>query len=405
MFKYLRALRTNENILVAADVLLSSKSSFMNVFLMGFMINISASSSPVSFVVYCIIRYTLMACFAVLFLPFYRKHTVAAWRMSMLFSILEIVSVVFLDAKAVYFPCIIAIFNAADSSFYWRPKMHFDVTEVPDSRRLAFKGRTSILTEIVKIVMPLVLGFLIGNSSYTRVALIILGISLMQLLLSLCFRPTKKHTGPVSGHKASQMYDIIMKHESMRKLFAIQLVRGFVICSSAYLVISQICLYRSTDSSMDVGIFTSLSSVIAIITVFIYRKIRQTSHQKAFLAAFIPAIILLPASMILIPNNPVLSIALYVFMQSIVNGLFDGTVTQTRLQGLLSTHLKDDSYRIELECLSEIALSVGRVVGLTILLFILIFGDGQQILWLALVESLFIIPWLAMILPKKHHYN
>ena len=92
-------------------------------------------------------------------------------------------------------------------------------------------------------------------------------------------------------------------------------------------------------------------------------------------------------------------------MQSIVNGLFDGTVTQTRLQGLLSSHLKNDSYRIEMECLSEVALSVGRVVGLCALLFIIMFGDGQQMLWLAFIESLFIIPWLGMILPKKHHYN
>lgn len=404
MLQKLRALKTNENILVAADVLLSSKSSFMNIFLMGFMINISASSSPTSFVVYCIIRYTLMACFAVIFLPFFRKHTVAAWRLSMLFSVFEIICVMTLDAKAIYFPYVIAIFNAAESSLYWRPKMHFDVTEIPDSHRLAFKGRTAILTEIVKIVMPLVLGFLIGNSGYTRVAAIILVISLMQLLLSLCFRPTKKHTS-MPAHKMSELYDTITKHESMRKLLLIQLIRGFVICSSAYLVISQICLYRSTDSSMDVGVFTSLSSIITIIAVSLYRKIRKTSHQKAYLAAFIPALILLPVSLILLPDNPVLSIALYVFTQSIVNGLFDGTVTQTRLQGLLSSHLKNDSYRIEMECLSEVALSVGRVVGLCALLFIIMFGDGQQMLWLAFIESLFIIPWLGMILPKKHRYN
>ena len=203
----------------------------------------------------------------------------------------------------------------------------------------------------------------------------------------------------------SELYDAIAKHESMRKLLLIQLIRGFVICSSAYLVISQICLYRSTDSSMDVGVFTSLSSIITIIAVYLYRKIRQTSRQKAYLATFIPALILLPVSLILLPDNPVLSIALYVFTQSIVNGLFDGTVTQTRLQGLLSSHLKNDSYRIEMECLSEVALSVGRVVGLCALLFIIMFGDGQQMLWLAFIESLFIIPWLGMILPKKHHYN
>ena len=184
MLKCLRALRTNENILIAADVLLSSKSSFMNVFLMAFMINISAASSPVNFIVYCIVRYSLMALFAIILIPLFKKHTLASWRISMMFSIFEILAVVLLDSQAFYFPYVLAIFSAAESSLYWRPKMYFDVTEVPDSRRLYFKGRATIFTEVIKIVMPVVLGIVIGNAGYTRAAFIILGISLAQLLLS-----------------------------------------------------------------------------------------------------------------------------------------------------------------------------------------------------------------------------
>ena len=118
-----------------------------------------------------------------------------------------------------------------------------------------------------------------------------------------------------------------------------------------------------------------------------------------------PALIMLPIALILFPQHALLSITLYVFTQSIVNGLFDGTVTQTRLQGILSTHLRDNSYRIEIECLSEVALTLGRVIGLTILLALVINGFESQMMWLALVESIFIVPWIAMILPKKHHYN
>jgi hypothetical protein len=92
-------------------------------------------------------------------------------------------------------------------------------------------------------------------------------------------------------------------------------------------------------------------------------------------------------------------------MQSIAGGLFDGTITQTRLQGIISTHLKDDSYRIEIECSGEVALTVGRVLGLTMLLFLILMGLEEYMMWLALIESFFIVAWLAMALPKKHHYN
>lgn len=403
MFKRLRALRTNENILIATDVLLSSKSSFMNVFLMAYMINVSLESSPVNFIIYCIVRYTAMGVFAICLLSFFRKHPLAAWRFSMVFSILEVLGIILLDSTTVYYPYILAVLNAAESSLYWRPKIHFDVSEVPDNRRIRFRGTTTILTEIVKIIMPIVLGFAIGTTGYTNAAFIILAISAIQLVLSLCFHPTtESRTKP---HSLKKVYEMIIKHESLRKLIGLSFVRGWVICSSAYLVISQILLYRNVDSSMDLGIFTSLSAVIAIISVMIYRKLNTKRAQKTMILTFLPAVILLPLMLIFFPHNSILAIAMYVFMQSIVNGLFDGTITMARLEGILGTHLKDPSYRMEVDCLTEVALTVGRILGFSMLLFFIIMGWEQYIIWLAFVESLFVIPWYAIVIPKKHSYN
>ncbi len=404
MFKKLRALRTNENILIATDVLLSSKASFINVFLMAFMINVSLASSPINFIVYCIVRYAAMGVFAILLLRVFHKHTLAAWRASMLFSILEVLAIILLDSTAFYYPFILAILNSLESSLYWRPKMYFDITEVADSRRLRQRSVTTVLTEAVKIIMPVILGFTIGATGYTNAALIILAISAIQLVLSFCFHPDAKKKA-TSAHTPSQIYQKICAHESLRKLLAFSFVRGWVICSSAYLVISQIILYRSVDSDADLGIYTSLAAVIAIIFVSIYRKLKNQKAQKTILITFLPAVILMPLSLILFPNNTILAISFYVFMQSIVNGLYDGTVTLTRLQGMISTHLDDSSYRLEVECVVEVALSIGRTIGFLILLFFIMMGWEQYIIWLAFIESLFIIPWFKMALPKKHRYN
>ena len=56
----LKNMRRSERILIAVDVLLQSKSSFMSVFLMAFMMKASLSDSPQDFVVYCIVRYAIM---------------------------------------------------------------------------------------------------------------------------------------------------------------------------------------------------------------------------------------------------------------------------------------------------------------------------------------------------------
>lgn len=404
MFKRLRALRTNENILIAADVLLSSKSSFMNVFLMAYMINVSLQSSPASFIVYCIVRYAAMGIFAICLLNFYRKHTLTAWRISMVFSVLEVLAIIIFDSTAFYYPYILAILSATEASMYWRPKMYFDVTEVSDARRLRFRSIATILTEIVKIFMPIILGIAIGATGYTNAAFIVLSISAIQLVLSLCFHPNSVDANK-KPHKIKDVYCKIIQHESLRKIMALSFVRGLVVCSSAYLVISQIILYRNVDSETDLGIFTSLAAVIAVISVFVYRKLKTKRAQKTMLLALLPATILLPLFLIIFPKNSVIAIALYVFIQSIVCGLFDGTVTMTRLQGILSSHLKDPSYRMEVECLAEVSLTLSRIIGFTILLFFISMGWEQYIIWLALIESFFIIPWYFMAIPKSHSYN
>ncbi len=403
MFKRLRALRTNENILIASDVLLSSKSSFMNVFLMAHMINVSLESSPINFVIYSIVRYAAMGVLAVLLLNFYRRHKLAAWRASMVFSLLEIAAIMLLDPTAFYYPYVLAILSSMEASMYWRPKVFFDVSEVEETHLIRFRGTTTILTEIVKIVMPSVLGFVIGINGYTNAAYVVLAISAMQLLLSLCFHPSSKTI--TSSHSWSKIFAIIQKHESLQKLLCFAFVRGLVICSSAYLVISQIELYRSVNSELDLGLFTSLSAIIAIVLVMIYRRLKNQRQQKTMLLTFMPAVILLPLALIIYPSNATLAIVLYVFMQGVVGGLFDGTVTMARLHGVLGTHLHDSSYRLEVECLVEVALSIGRTIGFAALLFFIVMGWEQYIMWIALVVSLLVIPWYKIALPKKHRYN
>ncbi len=407
MLKKLRALRTNENVLIAVDVLLCSKSSFMNVFLMAFMISISVSNSPVNFIVYNIVRYALMGLLAIVLMPLFRKHPLGTWRVSMFFSVVEILCVILIDSNLPFFPYILALCSACESSLYWRPKTFFDITEIPDERRLKFKSTITIYTQTMKIIMPAILGFVIGATGYTRAAFIILGISLTQLLLSFCFYPSATNKEKGKLHKPGEVYNLILEHKTIRDVMTLQFIRGTITCSSACLVISQINMYSSFSSSVDLGLFTSLSAIIAIACALIYRRIHNRTLQQGFLAMFVPAVILLPISLIFFPHNTLLSVVFYIVMFSIVDSLFDGAATGTRIQGILSTHLKGEkkAFLTEIECYSEMMLTLGRVIGLSVLLCIVMLGAEEYMMWWALCGTFALIPWLRIVIPKEHRYN
>ena len=391
-------MRRSERILIAVDVLLQSKSSFMSVFLMAFMMKASLSDSPQDFVVYCIVRYAIMGVLSVLLIPFFKKHPLVAWRSSMVFSILEILTIILFNSWQ-GFIYVTAIFSALESTLYWRPKIIFDTQEVSDENRVSFKSTGQILLEIAKIIMPIILGFTIDASGYQNAAIFILVISIAQLVLSLFFHPRRQ---TVKKHDIKGSLKQLFAHESLQRLLWLQLLRGLVTASAAYIVVATISLNRAAVDNTQRGLITSLASIVAIIILLIYRKLAKSPRkQKLVLVSFTPAVILMPLITFCFPSDPIISFAYYVFTTAIVASLLDSTVGVIRIQDILSRHLKNDDDRVAIEAFGEMALSIGRVISLGILLLVVCFADFRQELILAFITAFLILPLVSISISKK----
>ena len=395
-----RGLRTNENLLVAVDVLVHSRTAFLGIFLMAFMMGVSLSQSPTSYIIYNIVRYVCMGLFAIIFLWVSKRHTLAAWRISAMFSISQILAVIFLDATAPYFPYVIAVLSAFESMLYWRPKMYFDVVEVSNERRLRFKAIGQMISEVIKIIMPVILGISIVQTSYTLTGFVILAISVFQLLLSILFRPTHRPSSPKVNFVSA--YERIIHNPALQKIMTIQFLRGILLTGSAYAIIVSINLYQSVQSSFDLGILTAISSAISIIVIMIYQRIvKRKGSQMTMLVGLAVPIILLPVVCYLFPNNATTAIVYYVYAQCIMESFYNSVISVKRLQDIMKKHLRDDSLRIEIESMSEIALTVGRVLTLTILLFMIQMGWQRYVLIFAAISGIAIIPFIRMSLSHR----
>ena len=126
LFGKIKKLRTNENILIAVDALYNSKTSFMNIFLMSFMIMVSLKSSPMSYLSYQLSHYAFNGILCVLLADVLRSHPLNAWRVSMFFSIVQILAIIFLDANFLFYPLVIGFLSGLEAQLYWRPKDFLD---------------------------------------------------------------------------------------------------------------------------------------------------------------------------------------------------------------------------------------------------------------------------------------
>lgn len=389
LFHRIRKLRTNENILIAVDVLYNSKASFMGIFLMSFMITVSLRNSPINFLTYELSHYALNGILCVILARFLRSHPLNAWRMSMFFNITQILAVILIDPNQAFFPLIIGFLTALEAQLYWRPKEFLEIKEVSNTRRDRFNIMRQVLSEAIKIAMPIILGIVISGAGYERAASIVLVISSVQLLLSILLRPT--HQTKIKAHSLGDSLRFAVSHKAIRRTLWLQTLRGFVLSGCAYGVVAQLNLYNSTSSDMELGGIQSATSLVTILLLLLYRRFKTKAPARSdiIVYALMPAIVLLPLSALLFPGNFFIAIALFIYSQAVVSSLYSGAIFSIYHQNELKKSIHDDAYRIEVEILGEVWLSFGRVLSLAPLLLLFYLDCSEWILLLIACHAVF----------------
>lgn len=273
MLHRLKALRTNENVLIAIDTLVQSKGTFMSTFLMTYMIRTSLENEPTDFIIYKIFSYALMAIFAMVLVGFLKRYTLFAWRLGMVFAVVQVLVIMFMDTQSLWFPYLLAAITGVEAILYHRPNTFFLVTEVRNDRRLRFQSMRQIFIEVAKIIMPVTLGLLITDRGFSQAAVFILVISVVQVLLSFLFRPSREL------HERKHHLRVILKKITssslLRRVMYVQFLRGALVSGSAFLIIPTLMVYDYTGSDLDLGIIASVAAVVAIVMILIYQHLKR----------------------------------------------------------------------------------------------------------------------------------
>ncbi|MCL2445005.1 hypothetical protein FWD07_02715 [Candidatus Saccharibacteria bacterium] len=398
MLGHLKSLRTNENILVAVDTLLHSKSVFVSVFLMTYMIRTSLTDSPDGFIIFRLVSYIVMGAASIFLMRFLRKHPLAAWRIGTFSSILKIGLVILLDPYSITFPLIIALINGLEATLYWRPTVFFSITEVRNDRRHRFESLKHIFSSIVRIISPIILALLITDAGFAQTSIVIIIISIVQFFITILFRPARVVT--TRPHKLRAIWNQFIRIKDLRRnILLMQFVRGLLISGSAYLLVPIILIYTYSQSDIALGIYTSIGVIFAITLTFTYQRIaRSPKRIRSFAKLIAPFAILAPLLLVLSPSTP-FAVIFYIFSIAAVEGFFN-LFASVHIMNSIKKHLNGDSYLLEVECVGEVALCVGRVISFSTLLILITLTGTTYLPHFAVISSLAIIPALTITLPK-----
>jgi hypothetical protein len=390
MKPFIRRLRTNENVLIAIEALLHGRAAFTGVFLVTFMVSLSVDDSPAQYLIYRLAASFLLAVMAQLLVRPIRRYPLIAWRLGMVAVCLQIIAIVTLYEYTAIYPYIVAFFTAVEATLFWRPHVILSVTEVSNDRRLRFESLKVFWGVLVKIIMPVVLGLIIVETNFVDASVVVLALSVVQLFVSLLFRPTVKLPRR-SGCK--NVLQTIKKYrgKGIFSKLAMAQSRGFFTSDAAYVVVPILLIHSLDSSDFDLGLYTSLGAVVAVVYIWLYKSsLRHPRFRYGLLVFSSFSLVAAPLVCIIFPT--LIFAVLFYLITHVVGGMFN-TLAIVSFEDVLKKVRDEDKF--EVEAVSENLLAIGRVVTLSGLLIIVLLGGDMRLILLycsvtALVSLLFV---------------
>ena len=271
----------------------------------------------------------------------------------------------------------------------------FNVTKIANGDRTKFNIKSRIVSYAIGIIGPIFLGSLITVTNYIFSAIVILIISFVQILFTFLLKPDlydkDDDFNPIKAYKKFKT------NKQTLRSFNSQFLVGMTVNNSALELLLVVLVYSTFKSDFNLGVLSSISTILSIITMKLYEKIYSERSDKK-LILFIGSIpILLVAIMAFFKNNIALVIC-YILYMVLVELL---KLTQTvRTDNVANSYIVKKTEQCEYNEIREIYLDLGRIVSFAILLFV-VNGGTDTILNVLMVLFSVLIGALGINIVRK----
>lgn len=242
-----------------------------------------------------------------------------------------------------------------------------------------------ILGKITNIVAPIVLGSSIEIYSFTKIAIYIFILSVIQIIISLQIKTDNKEKNieKCSITKFLKTLNRTQK-EKINKYTKSVIAYGVIESSIQTLVV--IITIMTFKTSFNLGILTSIFSICSIIGLYLYKKFYNDKNAKFILYLCSMFIILGVIGLVLDINKITLIIYNFVYTISIC---VLGVIYDTK-KGDLVKECNIEKWKTEWVIYVELFIATGRILGYILMLIAGIFNNIIFFKILLIIVTLFV---------------
>lgn len=383
-----KKIKSEQNIIIIMDAIKKIMTIFLGPFLTAYFISTS-TNSILNISIYYIFTYATMALSTLVVAALAEKRNrIKIFRIGIILNFIYILIIILLKEKIINYLPIISILYGISASCYYFPYNLFIINKVKNTERTNYMVKLFITISVVGILFPIIFGSIITITNYILTAVIVLFISLIQIILS--FFITDNHNGDLEEYNLKKAWLELKKNKQVINCLAGEFFIGMNICNGTLETVMVILILNSFKTNINLGIITSIATLLSILVVKIYGLIyNKRDDKKVIIISSIIPVISLIIFLILKTNTTVI---IYKFSYVIFAEILS-LVRKIKIFNLSNSKIVNKSNQCEFNAIREVTLNVGRVTGYTLLLLA---GLTQSAVVLNIVTIILTLSLLVM---------
>lgn len=329
-----------------------------------------------------------------------KRNRIKIFRIGIILNFIYILIIILLKEKIINYLPIISILYGISARCYYFPYNLFIINKVKNTERTNYMVKLFITISVVGILFPIIFGSIITITNYILTAVIVLFISLIQIILS--FFITDNHNGDLEEYNLKKAWLELKKNKQVINCLAGEFFIGMNICNGALETVMVILILNSFKTNINLGIITSIATLLSILVVKIYGLIyNKRDDKKVIMISSIIPVISLIIFLVLKTNTTVI---IYKFSYVIFAEILS-LVRKIKIFNLSNSKIVNKSNQCEFNAIREVTLNVGRVTGYTLLLLAGLTQSAVVLNIVTIILTLFLLVMsINLTKVKKNNY-
>lgn len=361
----------NTNLLLVINTIRKIIDIFLGPFLTAYLFKVAVENIKI-ISMYNILSYIAISVVALIIGRILKnKYQMQIFRIGMISKFIQLAILIILGDNVVNYIWILAIVAGFSMETWSFPLNLFSSKLVSNDEKKDFIVYKTILNNLVKVLIPFLLGSIISIKSFETTTIIIFILSFIQILLSFKMKFKMKNNNENKKLDIIKEVNHIKNNIKLQRFYKMKFFKGMAYEGALDTAVT-LLIIMSFNSDFSLGVITSIISLLAMLSSYVYKKFKNQEKMKLLIIVSYVIILISSIALVFITNRYTIvgyNLIFAFFLQFIM------VSEEVQTLKFTNSDVINDSNRVETYVLLEMFLNIGRIISYILLFVVGIYNN------------------------------